>query len=252
MLHMSKLSRLTLYAAIVIVGFGIERILSGPKVPARLQWIVVSFALFATLRATVPSSRPVRYISYIAAKGQKPVSLRGEATSTFDFFPGAPTGYAGHTDFTAMRVTINDDLATRSAREQFALLGFGNGFVSEILRRVDEERLEERRQFSIEINELGTRQRVGWLAHLQRAGIDNGGPSTKMLHVGLSSVCREVMEQGPITLLFWDKVHNNRIESLDRSRTTPAMLRNYAKLYEAAFAEGRDWAAGALQTMNVA
>lgn len=83
------------------------------------------------------------------------------------------------------------------------------------------------------------RESIGWLTYLQRSGTDNAAPSTENLHSVIQSVASAVCSKGPITMKFWDRVHNKQGESLDASGASPEMLKEWTDIYETAFIEGQ-------------
>lgn len=178
-----------------------------------------------------------------------PIKLATAASDSFEFFPGRPEGYVGYTDYTAMSVDVNDDLAARRPAEQYALLGFGNGFLQSIRDRIVDVG-DRRVNFRVINASAPCQESIGWLAYLQRSGTDNAGPSTENLHSVIQSVSKDVGSEGPITMTFWNKVHNKQSESLDTSGTSLAMLDEWMSIYQAAVAEGRKQAIEAVVITN--
>ena len=168
-----------------------------------------------------------------------PIALASVARDSFEVFPGRPEGYVGYTDYTAMSVDVNDDLATRQPAQQYALLGFGNGFLQGVRSRLPDVEGSYRTHFRIIDASQKYKEMIGWLTYLQRSGTDNAGPSTENLHSVIQSVASAVGSKGPITMKFWDKVHNKQSENLDASGTSPEMLREWTEIYHTAFVEGQ-------------
>jgi hypothetical protein len=65
------------------------------------------------------------------------------ASREIKYYSGAPAGYVGYTDYTAMNVDVNDSLIGRSAEEQFTLVGFGEGFSAAMLERAAKDGLSQ-------------------------------------------------------------------------------------------------------------
>jgi hypothetical protein len=175
-----------------------------------------------------------------------PVKLPLNATDTFNFFEGRPKGYAGYTDYTAMNVCVNDDLMARPTIEQYAMLGFGVGMLEGISRRLAAVSNIHRPAFRIPDASPKEQHFLGWLACLQKAGIDNAGPSTENLRSVIQSVAASVLQNGPVTMTFWDKVQNNKTESLETSATSAADLQKLLDEYQSWLREGERLAAIAI------
>ena len=207
--------------------------------PIGLSAIIVSLVLAWVYKRLATSRDP--YVSKVMGIPQSkwPIELASAASDSFEVFPGRPEGYVGYTDYTAMSVDINDDLAARQPTEQYALLGFGNGFLKEIRNRLADCEDQGRTHFRVIDAAQKYKESIGWLAYLQRSGTDNAGPSTENLHSVIQSLSKDIGSKGPITMKFWDKVHNKQSESPTVSGTSPEMLEEWTDVYQAAFVEGQ-------------
>lgn len=210
-----------------------------------LSSIIVALALTAVYKRLATSKRPDFRRAMGNPQSKWPIQLASAATDSFEIFLGRPEGYIGYTDYTAMSVDVNDDLAAREPAQQYALLGFGTGFLQEVWNRLPEVEGSGRILFRVFDASQRHTESIGWLAYLQRSGTDNAPPSTENLRSVVRSVASAVVSKGPITMKFWDKVHNKRSESLDASGASPEMLKEWTSIYETAFVEGQQQARGA-------
>lgn len=175
-----------------------------------------------------------------------PIQLSAHTSDAFQIYPGKPEGYAGYTDHTAMSVDVNDDLMARPPMEQYALLGSGDGFLQGIESRLAEESQMPCHAFRLPNASTWERQFIGWLSYLQKSGTDNAGPSTENLRSVIRSTATKVCENGPITMGFWDKIHNKRTESVDMSGISLELLNELTDEYRKRFSEGEHAAKMAL------
>ena len=182
------------------------------------------------------------------AKSKWPVRLPVNAGDSFRVFPGRPEGYSGYTDYTAMSVDVNDDLAARQPSEQFALLGFGSGFLEGVQSRIADGSFQQKISFRVENTSPKQREFLGWLAYLQISGTDNAGPSTENLSSVVWSVAKDISASGPLTMGFWDKAHNKKSESLAASGTSLDVLEELTGIYQREFREGQQLALNATIT----
>lgn len=240
-----RLPALIVFAIILSGGFGIVRMTLFPHDLLGVSTIIVALALTAIYKRLAISRRPDVRSAMGNPQSKWPIQLASVASDSFEIFPGRPEGYVGYTDYTAMSVDVNDDLAARQPAQQYALLGFGSGFLQEVRNRLPEVAGAGRTRFRVLDTSQRYKESIGWLAYLQQSGTDNAPPSTENLYSVVQSVASAVGSKGPITMKFWDKVHNKQSESLDASGTSPEMLKEWTGIYETAFAEGQQQARGA-------
>ncbi len=202
---------LFLYLIVGFGGFGIFRVIIRPHDSVGLIAILASFVCLTIFRR---ASRKAPARSSHNAPFKKPISLKRVASNTFTFFPGVASGYAGYTDYNAMRARLNDDLMLRPPKDQFALLGFGIGFLSALGARITAEEMLDVQCDGASESEA---QLLGWLAYIQDVGTDNADPSTRNLRDAIQSFATQVNEKGPVTMDYWRKVHDGLDESLDTS-----------------------------------
>lgn len=235
----ARLPALILFAIIFAVGFGIVRMIFDRHDPIGLSAIIVSLVLAWVYKRLATSRHS--YVSKVMGIPQSkwPIELASAASDSFEVFPGRPKGYAGYTDATAMTVDINDDLAARQPTEQYALLGFGNGFLKEIRGRLSDCEDQGLTHFRVIDVAQEHKEAIGWLAYLQRSGTDNAGPSTENLHSVIQAFSTDMSSKGPITMKFRDKMHNKQSESPTVIGTSPEMLKEWTDIYQAAFVEGQ-------------
>lgn len=231
------ITRLVIGAVLMVSAFGFVRVLYARFGGAAFAVLAVAIAVVLVWRwRTVARAGNVK-------RSKQPVRLARHAADCFAFHPGHPEGYAGYTDRTAMNVAVNDDLAAREAEEQFAMLGFACGFLDAIEGEVaGAARPCGRIVFRFPAAERRDRQLLGWLAWLQRSGTDNAGPSTENLHSVIRATSAQVCADGPLTMNFWFKVHEGKQESLQHSRTTPAMLDAWRAIHQSAREAGQQFA----------
>lgn len=245
----ARLPALILFAIILFGGFGIVRMIFVRHDPVGISAIIVALVLVAIFERVATSRHPLANRAMGVPASKWPINLATAASDSFEFFPGRPEGYVGYTDYTAMSVDVNDDLAARRPAEQYALLGFGNGFLQSIRDRIVDVG-DRRVDFRVINASAPCQESIGWLAYLQRSGTDNAGPSTENLHSVIQSVSKDVGSKGPITMTFWNKVHNKQSESPDTSGTSLAMLDDWMSIYQAAVAEGQQQAIEAVIITN--
>lgn len=154
----------------------------------------------------------------------QPTSLVSTATDVIGYYPGAPSGYAAYTDHVAMNVTVNDSLIGRPPLEQFALLGFGAGFVSAMVERAVDEDLIQLHRFSVLNAGNEDRRRLGWLAFVQQKGTDNAPPSTENLQRVLAAIMERALRDGPIERRYREKQQYGGTDSPEPSGTSPEQL----------------------------
>lgn len=204
-------STLFLYLIIAFGGFGILRAIIHPHDSLSFISILASFVCAGIFLHT-SREKPVRISADAPVK--RVISLSRFAADTFTFFPGMTAGYAGYTDYNMMRARLNDDLLLRPPEDQFALLGFGIGFLDTLKARITAEDIIIVRCDEVSTSEA---QFVGWLAFIQEVGTDNDGPSTKNLHGAIQEYATQVYDRGPIMMDYWRKVHDRLEESLGTS-----------------------------------
>jgi hypothetical protein len=241
----TKLPGLILFTIIAVGGFGIVRMIVVRDNAIGLSAIVVSLVLAGIYKHLATSRQPTVRNVMGTAQSKWPLQLASAASDSFEIFPGRPEGYAGYTDYTAMSVDVNDDLLERQPVEQYALLGFGNGFLEGLRKRLGDG--ENHRRIIFHVDGASERQRelIGWLAYLHRSGTDNAGPSTENLHSVIGSVSKDIGSKGPITMKFWDKVQSKKSERLNGSCTSSKTLKEWTEVYQAAFVDGQRLALGA-------
>jgi hypothetical protein len=235
----ARLPALILFAIILSGGFGIVRMTFVRHDLIGMSAIIVALVLTGVFKRLATSKHPYAGRAMGLTQSKWPINLASAASDSFEVFPGRPEGYAGYTDYTAMSVDVNDDLATRQPAEQYALLGFGNGFLKGIRERLADGEGYGRSHFHVIDAARKYKESIGWLAYLQRSGTDNSGPSTENLHSVIQCLSTVVGSKGPITMKFWDKVHNKQSESLQASGTSPKMLEEWTDIYQAAFVDGQ-------------
>jgi hypothetical protein len=234
-----RLPAVILFAIILSGGFGVARMTFYRHDLIGMSTIIVALALTVVYKRLATSRHPHVRIAMGNPQSKWPIALASVASDSFEIFPGRPEGYVGYTDYTAMSVDVNDDLATRQPAQQYALLGFGNGFLQGVRSRLPDVEGSCRTHFHIIDGSQQYKELIGWLTYLQRSGTDNAGPSTENLHSVIQSVASAVGAKGPITMKFWDKVHKKQSESLDASGTSREMLREWTEIYDTAFVEGQ-------------
>lgn len=242
------LPHLILFAIIISGGFGILRVAFSRHDTVGLLAIVASLVLTSAFARLARSRHPLIRRAMGEAKSKWPVRLPLNACDSFRVFPGRPEGYSSYTDYTAMSVDVNDDLAARQPFEQFALLGFGSGFLEGVQRRIAEGSSAQKVRFRVENASPKQREFLGWLAYLQMSGRDNAGPSTENLGSVVWVVAKEICATGPLTMGFWDKAHNKKNESLEASGTSLDMLEELTGIYQREFREGQQLAINASMT----
>jgi hypothetical protein len=120
------------------------------------------------------------------------------------YYPGAPTGYSGFTDHTAMNCAVNDGLIGRAPPSQFDMTGFGVGLLESLMQRLsDREDLPAVLHFET-ASDLQS-EYIGWLAMVQEQGADNAAPSTSNLYGALHGLALHICKYGPVTERFWDR-----------------------------------------------
>lgn len=223
-----------LFSDFLLHGFRIFRMALIRRDPFEILAIFVSIVLIVGFLRIINGR-----ISKIRQEPSKwPIQLAEHVSDVFQVYPGSPKGYVRYTDFNAMSMSINDDLMARSPTEQYALLGFSNGFLHGIETRLAELDQTPCNAFRV-VNELAwERQFIGWLSRLQKLGTDNAGPSTEILHSVIRLTAANVCENGPITMGFWDKVRNKRTESVEVSGTSSELLTELIGKYQTKFREG--------------
>jgi hypothetical protein len=230
------LPNLLILAIIILGGFGILRMALIGHDSVGLLSIIASLVLFEVFRRLMLARNPK--IRMFTEAPKWPIRLSAHASDAFQIYPGKPEGYAGYTDYTAMSVDVNDDLMARPPMEQYALLGSGSGFLHGVDKRLAEGGQMPCNAFRLPNASTWERQFIGWLSYLQKSGTDNAGPSTENLRSVVRSTAAKVCENGPITMGFWDKVHNKKTESVDVSGTTPELLNELTDEYRKRFSEG--------------
>lgn len=232
----SILPNLLIFAIIIVGGFGILRVVLIRHDPVGLLSIITSLVLFEAFRRLMLARSPK--LRKVLAAPKSPIRLSAHASDTFQIYPGRPEGYTGYTDYTKMSVVVNDDLMARPPMEQYALLGSGIGFLQGIESRLAEGTQMPFRTFRLPNASVWERQFIGWLSYLQKFGTDNAGPSTENLRSVIRSTATEVYKNGPITMDFWDKIHNKKTESLDMSGTSLEVLNELTDEYRKRISEG--------------
>lgn len=229
---------------IILGGFGILRVALIHHDPVGLLSILASFVFFEAFRRLMLAKNPT--IRRFVEVPKWPIRLSAHASDVLQIYPGKPEGYAGYTDYTAMSVDVNDDLMARSPMEQYGLLGSGNGFLLGIENRLAEGSQMPCNAFRLPNASAWERQFIGWLSYLQKSGTDNAAPSTENLRSVIRSTAAKVCENGPVTMGFWDKVHNKMTENVDVSGTSSEMLNDLIDEYRKQFSEGEHAARMAL------
>jgi hypothetical protein len=171
-----------------------------------------------------------------------PIQLSSHACDIFEVFPGVPEGYSAYTDSVAMNVDVNDDLAARLHAEQYALLGFGSGFLRGLKRRLPDEYQAQTIAVRIQNASLKHQQFLGWISYLQRSGVDNAPPSTENLRRTLESISADVLVNGPICGTFWEKAHCRDQTKLHTIRIDLEGLEELKEEYQKASAQGENHA----------
>lgn len=187
---------------------------------------------------------------HLARRGAKRIADNRWAitpTSIFQHCPGRGVGYAGYTDHHAMGYEVNDSLLWRSPEMQFELVGFAKGFLDGVSSRND----PEGKQFQIIDATSADRDALGWMALMQRKGIDNAAPSTDNLATIITLVARDINAAGPLRIPYWEKFQsraygNPRMESRRRSRTSNAKQEQLLSRYERRRKEGYGLAKSAI------
>lgn len=238
------LPSLLICAIVILGGFGILRVALIRHDPIGLLSILASFVVFEVFRRLMLTRNPK--IRRFVEAPKWPIQLSAHESDILQIYPGKPEGYAGYTDYTAMSVDVNDDLMARSPMEQYSLLGSGNGFLLGIEGRLAEGSQMPCNAFRVVNASAWERQFIGWLSYLQKSGIDNAGPSTENLRSVIRSNAAKICENGPVTMGFWDKVHNKKTESVDVSGTSLELLNELTDEYRKKFNEGKHTARMAL------
>ncbi|MCI4589780.1 hypothetical protein MOK15_06705 [Sphingobium sp. BYY-5] len=133
-----RLPALILFAIILSGGFGIVRMALFRHDFLGLLTVIVALALTAVYKRLATSKRPDVRSAMGNPQSKWPIQLASAASDSFEIFLGRPEGYVGYTDYTAMSVDVNDDLAAREPAQQYLLLGFGSGFLQEVWNRLPE------------------------------------------------------------------------------------------------------------------
>lgn len=227
-----KRSLLLLFAIIILGGIGIIRTIAIKPDPIGLIAIVGALLLaWLYMRMSVVPVAGGGF-GYGTSKSQWPINLAFVASDQFEFFPGRAEGYAGYTDYTAMSVDVNDDLAARPPADQYALTGFGNGFLEGLFSRISEIDSNNRLQFCASDTIDKNREMIGWLAFLQASGIDNAGPSTENLQSVLQSVATKLRTGGPITTPYWSSAAAGQNEDSAADGVDAEMLKAWVGIYD--------------------
>ena len=150
----------------------------------------------------------------------KPVA---SATLDFRYYPGAPEGYAGYTDYNAMLQTINDDLVARDTDWQFKSVGFAKGFLASLFVR------SSRAHDALGIFRLMDAQQddaitLGWMALMQTKGTDNAEPSTSNLKLIIDKVSSDISTSGPYRSKFWSKARDGLHEDQEQADVSSERL----------------------------
>lgn len=152
----------------------------------------------------------------VRAKGWKYVFKRADRSFLFDheyrgmetfaYHAGEPVGYAGFTDYNAMRSDLNNRLRKLPIDEQYWLVGFGVGFAQGVLDHCLHAYSDDVDR-TLKLPDLDVRLKaaISWLALLQKEGTDNAFPSTRNLVSGLLATRKELAERGPIRVEYWQK-----------------------------------------------
>lgn len=205
--------------------------LSAITVPFIVYWIAKRFNIGKYAHAGRTSD---------IQKSKWPVELASVASDSFEAFSFCPPlSYVGYTEYFAMSGDINDDLEARLPAEQYALLGFGNGFLQKIRNRFAEHQDCSQIQFHVINASQHCKELIGWLGYLQMSGRDNAGPSTGNLHNVIQANSKDICSRGPIIMKFLDKYHNGQSEPPYGSAFSSETLKEWKDIYEAAFAEGQ-------------
>jgi hypothetical protein len=235
----AKIPAFFLFTIIFAGGFGIVRMIFVDHNLIGLTTIILALVLAWVYMRMAILDRPSVGRIMGTQKSKWPIQLAAAASENLDIFPGRPEGYAGYTDYTAMSVDVNDDLSARQPIEQYTLLGFGNGFLTGVRGRLAAGQGDGRISFRVINASQKDKESIGWLSYLQRSGTDNAGPSTENLHSVVEAISADINSKGPITLKFWDKVHNKQSENLDLSGTTSDKLRGWTNVYQTEFLVGQ-------------
>lgn len=123
----------------------------------------------------------------------------------FTYYPEKPQGYVGFTDYAAMSCELNDSLIAALPTEQFRSVGFGLGFVEEVLERAHDK---EKATFHAESASGEDAEDIGWLSLMQEKGTDNAGRSTANLAAALHGLAAKMREGGPVSIKYWDAYWN--------------------------------------------
>lgn len=227
-------------------GLGLGRITIVGADVAGLSVIGVALVLmgvYGRLAASRPADRPrpgeIPHSNW-------PIHLASVATDRFEVFSDRPEGYVGYTDYTAMSVDVNDDLVAREPREQYALLGFGNGFLTGIRSKLVDGESRGQVRFHVVNASSKDKEAIGWLAYLQQSGTDNAGPSTENLHSVIQAYSNRIVSNGPTVVKFWDNAPRNQNESPDDSDVSSELPEEWTHIYQVAFEAGRRTASVAL------
>ncbi|PXA85655.1 hypothetical protein DMC25_15040 [Caulobacter sp. D4A] len=159
--------------------------------------------------------------------GSGPPQLEGPTVApakpspAFEYHAGQPTGYAGYTDYNAMRWDLNDDLVERSPQAQFPLIGFALGVVETV-----HERLRNAGSIPAKIpiatTDTWEGETLAWMNALQRNGVDNADPSTSNFHSALRDAADRLGKEGPRR--FRNAQRSGPRESIATSGLTPVEL----------------------------
>lgn len=125
-----------------------------------------------------------------------------------EYYPSRPEGYTGYTDHMAMSCELTNSLRLKKPEEQYWLVGFGMGYVGEMLARngtvapfPQPATPEQKEQLTFCLHA------IAWLKDMQAKGTDNAGPSTPNLMSGLSGLGEKLKTQGPVNEEFWSEYH---------------------------------------------
>lgn len=161
---------------------------------------------------------------------QGPLQLEGPAAAprppplpALEHHPGEATGYAGYTDYNAMRWDLNDDLVSRPAEAQFPLIGFALGVVETVQERL-KNAASTPTKIPIDVADAWEAEVVAWMNTLQRKGVDNWDPSTSNFHSALHSAAERLAKEGPRRFLNRQRSKDAPREDIASSGLTPDEL----------------------------
>ena len=203
------------------------------KIPMWVIGLTVAIILFSVLSYLHWNKRMQ------SARNSKATPRDYEFTCFPEFFL---SGYVAFTDRYAMQADLNNALLESTSDRQFARIGFGKGFLTEIMNRLDCKDGEgnlPRARFVLPPDDEAICDHVNWLSQLQMSGVDNAPPSTMNLFRQIVSKGEELQRTGPVTLPFSSDYYEIVGENLDQAKLSLSELDTLVQTLKSAECLGR-------------